>query len=76
MARLPGCVKEAHYRQDWPRPEGTLSDSVGYTLLRQDWERGTTTPVAWDDEPAGPQVAKRKDASLTQLSRVRPQRSR
>lgn len=53
VLRRCGFVKEAHYRQDWPRPDGTLSDSVGYTLLRQDWERGTTTPVAWDDEPAG-----------------------
>jgi len=53
--RRCGFVKEAHYRQDWPRPDGTLSDSVGYTLLRQDWEGGTTTPVVWDDEPAGPQ---------------------
>jgi RimJ/RimL family protein N-acetyltransferase len=49
-----GFVKEAHYREGWPAPDGRTYDSVGYALLRRDWENGTVTPVHWDDEqPAG-----------------------
>jgi len=39
-----GYVKEAHYREAWPSPEGPR-DSVGYAILRRDWESGTTTAV-------------------------------
>lgn len=41
-----GYGKEAHYRDAWPGPEG-LHDSVGYAILRRDWETGTVTPVGW-----------------------------
>lgn len=41
-----GWVKEAHYRDAWPGPE-RLHDSVGYAILRGDWESGTSTPVDW-----------------------------
>lgn len=44
-----GYVKEAHYRCAWPAPDGTVRDTVGYAILRTDWETGTTTPVQWDD---------------------------
>lgn len=43
-----GYVKECHYREAWPardRPH----DSIGYAILRRDWETGTTTPVNWAD---------------------------
>jgi hypothetical protein len=36
----------------WPDQDGGVHDGVGYALLREDWERGTTTPVDWDDEPS------------------------
>ncbi|MGI8880963.1 MAG: GNAT family N-acetyltransferase [Jatrophihabitans sp.] len=42
-----GWVKESYYRSAWPNADGHLLDSVGYALLRQDWETGTTTPVDW-----------------------------
>ncbi|MBS3939730.1 MAG: GNAT family N-acetyltransferase [Actinobacteria bacterium] len=49
--RSIGFVKEAHYRRGWPTPDGRLLDAIGYAMLRVDWETGTSTPVAWDDEP-------------------------
>jgi RimJ/RimL family protein N-acetyltransferase len=50
--RACGYVKEAHYRQAWPDPGGTIYDAVGYAILRSDWQAGTITPPDWDDEPA------------------------
>jgi len=44
-----GYQKEAHYRQAWPGRDGRVYDSVGYAMLRRDWQDGTTTPVRWDD---------------------------
>ena len=41
-------AKEAHYRDAWPSADGPL-DSIGYAILRRDWETGTTTPVNWAD---------------------------
>lgn len=49
VLRRCGYVKEAHYRQAWPGPDGTY-DAVGYAILRADWETGSATPVGWDDE--------------------------
>ena len=31
-------VEEAHYRQSWPVGDGRWIDSVGYAILRSDWE--------------------------------------
>ncbi|OIH92972.1 MULTISPECIES: GNAT family N-acetyltransferase [unclassified Curtobacterium] len=45
-----GWVKEAHYREGWPVEGGTAVASVGYGVLRRDWESGETTPVPWDDD--------------------------
>ncbi len=42
-----GWVLEACYRQAWPRRDGTRVDSVGYALLRCDWEQGTRTTIDW-----------------------------
>lgn len=44
-----GFVQEAHYRQGWPQQDDTMHDAVGYAVLRQDWETGTTTPVPRDE---------------------------
>ncbi|WP_198950099.1 GNAT family N-acetyltransferase [Kineosporia sp. A_224] len=49
VLRRCGFVKEAHHRDAWPAPDGTLRDTVIYALLRRDHESGTTTPVVWDD---------------------------
>lgn len=42
-----GYVKEAHYRA---AEEGQKFGTIGYAILRRDWNAGTTTPVDWDDE--------------------------
>ena len=34
-----GWVREAHYRQSWPMEDGGWTDSVGYAILRDDWQR-------------------------------------
>ncbi|GAA1671893.1 hypothetical protein GCM10009733_081370 [Nonomuraea maheshkhaliensis] len=49
--RRCGYVKESHYREAWPAPDGPVYDSVGYAILRRDWISGTTTLPDWDDEP-------------------------
>jgi RimJ/RimL family protein N-acetyltransferase len=48
VLRRCGYVQEAVYRRAWPDQDGTFHDGIGYALLREDWERGTTTPVDWD----------------------------
>lgn len=40
-----GYVREAHHRQAWPGSDGSVHDSFGYAILRQDWQSGETTPV-------------------------------
>ena len=44
-----GFVKEAHYREGWPVTGGAPVASIGYAVLRRDWETGSTTPLVWDD---------------------------
>lgn len=44
-----GFVKEAHYRQSWPNKENVKVDTVGYGILRKDWESKSKTPVNWND---------------------------
>lgn len=43
-----GFVKEAHYRQSWPDKNGNKIDTVGYGILRKDWESGEKTTVYWE----------------------------
>lgn len=43
-----GYVQEAVYRQAWPAGEERRMDGIGYAMLREDWESGTTTPLKWD----------------------------
>ena len=44
-----GYVQEAVYRRAWPDADGRLLDGIGYAILREDWESGTTTPVVFDE---------------------------
>lgn len=49
--RSAGWVQEAYYRQAWPVGNGMPAmGSVAYSLLRQDWEHGTLTPIRWEME--------------------------
>ena len=48
--RRCGWVQEAYYREAWPVRDGAPLASVAYSVLRRDWETGTTTPVAWDPQ--------------------------
>jgi RimJ/RimL family protein N-acetyltransferase len=52
--RTCGYVKEAHYRQAWPAPGGTVHDAVGYAIVRSDWQARTITQPEWADEPSAP----------------------
>jgi RimJ/RimL family protein N-acetyltransferase len=51
ILRTHGYAKEAHYRQSWPAPDGTLHDTVAYAILRHDWQTGTVTQPNFADEP-------------------------
>lgn len=44
-----GFVKEAHYREAWVCQNGDVYDSIGYGILRSDWENNTITQVNWND---------------------------
>jgi RimJ/RimL family protein N-acetyltransferase len=46
-----GFVKEAHYREGWSIENAPPLASVGYSILRRDWQTGRTTPVVWNDLP-------------------------
>lgn len=45
--RRAGWVPEAYSRRSWPDADGALHDSIGYAILRPDWETNTSTPVPW-----------------------------
>lgn len=45
-----GYVKEAYHRKGWGSSTGIWYNAVGYCMLRDDWENGTTTPVSWEDD--------------------------
>ncbi|TCP19149.1 RimJ/RimL family protein N-acetyltransferase [Scopulibacillus darangshiensis] len=44
-----GYVKESHHRKAWENADGTIVDSVGYAIIRDDWEKGIKTPIHMDD---------------------------
>lgn len=45
-----GFVKEAHLRNAWFAPkENAYYDAVTYGITREDYAKGTTTPVVWED---------------------------
>ena len=48
--RKCGYVKEAHHRKAWPDENKKYYDSIGYGVIREDWEKKKITPVNWDDE--------------------------
>ena len=44
-----GWTKEAHYRRSWPVIDSDPLDSVGYAILREDWETGVRDELRWHD---------------------------
>ncbi|WP_432791476.1 GNAT family N-acetyltransferase [Brevibacterium sp. K11IcPPYGO002] len=44
-----GWTKEAHYRRSWPVTGGDPLDSVGYAILREEWETGVGFELHWHD---------------------------
>ena len=42
-----GWTKEAHYRRSWPVAGGDPLDSVGYAVLREEWETGVVNELHW-----------------------------
>lgn len=44
-----GWLKEAHYREGWPVHGAEPVASVAYSMLRRDWQSGTTTTFVWED---------------------------
>jgi len=46
-----GFVKEAVHRRSWPSADGTMHDSIGYSIIRPDWAEGKRTPIDWNDFP-------------------------
>ncbi len=45
-----GYVKEAYFRMANPTEDGGRLACVGYGILREDWESGRITPVAWNSD--------------------------
>lgn len=43
-------IKEAHHRKSWPGPGNVYFDSVGYCILREDWNENKITPVRRDEK--------------------------
>lgn len=44
-----GWLKEAHYREAWPVEGQDHVTTVGYSILRRDWESGRTSTFDWND---------------------------
>jgi RimJ/RimL family protein N-acetyltransferase len=49
-----GWTKEAHYRRAWPVPGSEPVASIGYAILRSEWQTGQRIPLVWDDLPVPP----------------------
>lgn len=46
-----GFVKEGYLRNAWENADGTVSDSIVYGAIKDDWILGRTTPIKIDDIP-------------------------
>lgn len=45
-----GYVKEAYYRKTTPIDDGEFRASIGYGILREDWQSKGVTSVKWSDD--------------------------
>lgn len=46
-----GFVKEGYLRNAWENADGTVTDSILYGAIKDDWMLGRTTPIKLDDVP-------------------------
>ena len=46
-----GFVKEGYLRNAWENADGTVTDSILYSAIKDDWMLGRTTPIKMDDVP-------------------------
>jgi len=46
-----GFVKEGYLRQSWENDDGSIHDSVCYSVIRTDWENNVKTPTKLYDLP-------------------------
>ncbi|MDN4495626.1 GNAT family N-acetyltransferase [Ureibacillus aquaedulcis] len=46
-----GFVKEGYLRSSWENHDGSIHDSICYSMIRTDWENGVLTPIRLNDLP-------------------------
>ncbi|MEK8200106.1 GNAT family N-acetyltransferase [Lysinibacillus sp. FSL M8-0134] len=46
-----GFVKEGYLRNAWENEDGTVTDSILYGAIKDDWVLGETTPIKIDEVP-------------------------
>ncbi|MER1990155.1 MAG: GNAT family protein, partial [Solibacillus isronensis] len=46
-----GFVKEGYLRKAWENDDGTISDTVLYASIYDDWKDNKTTPIKLDEVP-------------------------
>ena len=46
-----GFVKEGYLRNAWENEDGTVTDSIVYGAIKEDWVLGNPTPIKIDDVP-------------------------
>lgn len=44
-------VKEGYFRNAWENNDGTISDSICYAIIRDDWEKDEITPIKLNEIP-------------------------
>lgn len=48
---MSGFVKEGYLRNAWENDDGTISDSIIYSIIRSDWENKSKTEIKLNDFP-------------------------
>ena len=46
-----GFVKEGYLRNAWENADGTISDTVLYGAIKEDWQHKCITPIKMDELP-------------------------
>lgn len=46
-----GFVKEGYLRNAWENEDGTVTDSIVYGAIKEDWILGNLTSISIDDVP-------------------------